>query len=109
MLRFCVLLAKIFILTLCFQSILCLKISSFFKYIKIKATKQLTIEEIRKGTEEPNLSHKTPVKKEPNINAKLESIVRSPIADRVGKGMRTAPRDALLAANADGNTGDKFC
>ena len=39
------------------------------------------IDEIRKGTDEPNLSHNTPVKKEPNIKAKLDNIVNRPIAE----------------------------
>ena len=37
--------------------------------------------EIRNGTDEPNLSHKTPVKNEPSIIAKLDSIVSKPIAE----------------------------
>jgi len=44
----------------------------------------------------------------PGIFPFISTVVVSRVADRVGKGMRTAPRDALLAANADGNTGAIF-
>ena len=44
----------------------------------------------------------------PGIFPFIPTVVFSRVADRVGKGMRTAPRDALLAANADGNTGAVF-
>ncbi|MHB1686728.1 MAG: MFS transporter [Ignavibacteriaceae bacterium] len=44
----------------------------------------------------------------PGIFPFIPAVVFSRVADRVGKGMRTAPRDALLAANADGNTGAIF-
>ena len=42
---------------------------------------KLTTAETRNGTEEPNLSHKIPVKKDPSITEKLESIVSKPIAE----------------------------
>jgi MFS family permease len=35
-------------------------------------------------------------------------VIFSRIADRIGKGIRTAPRDALLASYANGNTGAVF-
>ena len=43
----------------------------------ITETTELTIN----GTCAPKLSHKIPVRKEPNMIAKLESIVSMPIAD----------------------------
>lgn len=50
--------------------------------MKIKnAMIKLTEADIRNGIDEPNLSHKTPVRKEPIIIAKLESIVSKPIAE----------------------------
>jgi hypothetical protein len=39
------------------------------------------IAEIKNGISDPYLSHKTPVKKEPIIIEKLESIVSKPIAE----------------------------
>ena len=50
------------------------------KRIVIPIIKLITAEIIN-GICEPNLSHKTPVKNEPNIIAKLESIVSKPIAE----------------------------
>lgn len=44
----------------------------------------------------------------PGLFPFIPTVVISRVTDRVGKGMRTAPRDALLAANADGNTGAVF-
>ena len=41
---------------------------------------RLIIAEIRKGIDDPNRSHKMPVKKEPNIVERPESIVSNPIA-----------------------------
>jgi len=48
------------------------------------------------------------VKSMPGILATIPSIVTARIIDRIGKGIRTAPRDALLAAEANGNTGAVF-
>ena len=42
---------------------------------------KLTTAESKNGTEEPNRSHKIPVKKDPSIIEKLESIVSNPIAE----------------------------
>jgi hypothetical protein len=42
---------------------------------------KLIVAEIKNGTEEPNISHKTPVKNDPSIIAKLDSIVSNPIAE----------------------------
>ena len=47
---------------------------------KVNAINALKNAEIRKGIEEPNLSHSNPVKNEPSIVEKLESIVIKPIA-----------------------------
>ncbi len=44
----------------------------------------------------------------PGLFPFVSTVVVSRVGDRIGKGMRTAPRDALLAANADGNTGAVF-
>ena len=48
------------------------------------------------------------VKSLPGIFPYISTVFISRITDRVGKGIRTAPRDALLAGNADGNTGAVF-
>ncbi len=48
------------------------------------------------------------VKPLPGFFPKVSTVVLSRTLDRVGKGIRTAPRDAILAANADGNTGAVF-
>jgi MFS family permease len=44
----------------------------------------------------------------PGLIPSISTVVTSRISDRIGKGIRTAPRDALLAANAKGNTGAIF-
>lgn len=44
----------------------------------------------------------------PGIFPVLGVVVTSRIFDRIGKGIRTAPRDALLAGYAEGNTGTVF-
>jgi MFS family permease len=44
----------------------------------------------------------------PGIFPYFSTVLTSRIADRVGKGIRTAPRDALLAGYAEGNTGAVF-
>lgn len=44
----------------------------------------------------------------PGIFPAIGMVIFSRVSDRVGKGMRTAPRDALLAGYADGNTGAVF-
>ncbi len=44
----------------------------------------------------------------PGIFPALAAVVTTRITDRVGKGMRTAPRDALLATYAEGQTGAVF-
>lgn len=51
---------------------------------------KLIIAESKNGIIEPNLSHKTPVKNEPSIIAKLESIVSNPIAEpRCASGIKS--------------------
>lgn len=44
----------------------------------------------------------------PGLLPAVGTVIFSRVADRVGKGMRTAPRDALLAGYADGNSGAVF-
>jgi MFS family permease len=44
----------------------------------------------------------------PGIFPTLSAVITSRLSDRVGKGMRTAPRDALLATYAEGQTGAVF-
>jgi len=44
----------------------------------------------------------------PGIFPNISAVIGSRISDRIGKGMRTAPRDALLASYAKGNTGAIF-
>ncbi len=44
----------------------------------------------------------------PGLFPALSAVIASRISDRVGKGMRTAPRDALLATYAEGRTGSIF-
>ncbi len=44
----------------------------------------------------------------PGLIASVPAVVVSRTADRVGKGIRTAPRDALLGTYAEGNTGAVF-
>ena len=54
------------------------------------AIKRLIIEEIKKGRKDPNLSHKNPVIKEPDINARLVVIVKIPIAEpRCSSGIKS--------------------
>jgi MFS family permease len=48
------------------------------------------------------------VKPFPGILPFVPTVVFSRITDRIGKGIRTAPRDALLASYATGNTGAIF-
>jgi MFS family permease len=48
------------------------------------------------------------VKPLPGIFPHIATVVFSRTTDRIGKGMRTAPRDALLASHAHGNTGAIF-
>lgn len=48
------------------------------------------------------------VKPLPGIFPGAAVVAGSRVLDRVGKGIRTAPRDALLASNSDGNTGAVF-
>ncbi len=48
------------------------------------------------------------VKPLPGIFPGAAAVAGSRVLDRVGKGIRTAPRDALLASNSDGNTGAVF-
>lgn len=48
------------------------------------------------------------VKPLPGIIASLPVVLFSRITDRIGKGIRTAPRDALLAGYSEGNTGAVF-
>ena len=44
----------------------------------------------------------------PGIFPTLTAIITARISDRLGKGLRTAPRDALLASYASGNSGAVF-
>ncbi|MBK7631448.1 MAG: MFS transporter [Ignavibacteriales bacterium] len=44
----------------------------------------------------------------PGIFQNIPIVLTSRISDRVGKGIRTAPRDALLASYSDGNSGAVF-
>jgi MFS family permease len=44
----------------------------------------------------------------PGLFPTLSAVITSRISDRVGKGARTAPRDALLATYAEGQTGAVF-
>ena len=48
------------------------------------------------------------VKSLPGISPFVPTVVFSRISDRIGKGIRTAPRDALLAGYSNGNTGAVF-
>ncbi len=48
------------------------------------------------------------VKSIPGIIVTVPSVIISRVVDRIGKGIRTAPRDALLASNANGNSGAVF-
>lgn len=44
----------------------------------------------------------------PGLLPGFAAVLFSRVADRIGKGMRTAPRDALLAGYSEGNTGAVF-
>lgn len=44
----------------------------------------------------------------PGIIVTVPAVIFARVADRIGKGIRTAPRDALLASYANGNTGAVF-
>lgn len=44
----------------------------------------------------------------PGLFPAIPAVVTSRVSDRVGKGIRTAPRDALLATYAEGRTGSIF-
>lgn len=48
------------------------------------------------------------VKPLPGIFQNIQTVLISRVSDRVGKGIRTAPRDALLASYSDGNSGAVF-
>jgi len=48
------------------------------------------------------------VKPLPGIFQNIPTVLISRVSDRVGKGIRTAPRDALLASYSDGNSGAVF-
>lgn len=48
------------------------------------------------------------VKPLPGFSPKISTVFLSRVTDRIGKGIRTAPRDAILAANSKGNTGAIF-
>ncbi len=48
------------------------------------------------------------VKPLPGLLPFVGTVFFTRVADRIGKGIRTAPRDALLAANAKGNSGAVF-
>ena len=44
----------------------------------------------------------------PGLIASVPAVLISRTADRVGKGIRTSPRDALLGSYSNGNTGEIF-
>jgi len=44
----------------------------------------------------------------PGIFQNIPTVLFSRVSDRIGKGVRTAPRDALLASYSDGNSGAVF-
>jgi MFS family permease len=44
----------------------------------------------------------------PGIFQNIPVVLSSRVSDRIGKGIRTAPRDALLASYSDGNSGAVF-
>jgi len=44
----------------------------------------------------------------PGIFQNLPTVLVSRVSDRIGKGIRTAPRDALLASYSNGNSGSVF-
>ena len=44
----------------------------------------------------------------PGLLPFLPTVITSRISDRIGKGIRTSPRDALLSVHSDGNTGAIF-
>jgi MFS family permease len=48
------------------------------------------------------------VKPLPGIIQNVPSVLFSRVSDRIGKGIRTAPRDALLAGYSNGNSGAVF-
>ena len=48
------------------------------------------------------------VKPLPGIFQNIPTVLISRVSDRAGKGVRTAPRDALLASYSDGNSGAVF-
>lgn len=48
------------------------------------------------------------IKSFPGFIASVPVVIFSRVGDRIGKGIRTAPRDALLAGYANGNTGAVF-
>ena len=48
------------------------------------------------------------VKPLPGVFQNVPTVLFSRVTDRVGKGIRTAPRDALLASYSDGNSGAIF-
>jgi MFS family permease len=48
------------------------------------------------------------VKPLPGLFPGVGTVVFSRVSDRIGKGIRTAPRDALLAGYSDGNSGAVF-
>jgi MFS family permease len=48
------------------------------------------------------------VKSLPGLIVTVPAVVVARVVDRIGKGIRTAPRDALLASYANGNTGAVF-
>lgn len=48
------------------------------------------------------------VKPLPGIFPHLSTVIFSRVTDRIGKGIRTAPRDALLASYSDNNSGAIF-
>ena len=48
------------------------------------------------------------VKSLPGIIPHISTVLFSRVTDRIGKGIRTAPRDALLAGHSNNNTGAVF-
>ena len=72
------------------DGIICERYYTFLIARIITPITKLTIADIKKGTVDPNLSHKNPAVNEPTIIAKLESIVSSPIAEpRLSSGTKS--------------------
>jgi hypothetical protein len=64
-------------------------------------TKRLITEEIMNGRTDPKLSHNMPVKTEPDITARLESIVKNPIADPLNSSFTRSETQALVTPSVE--------